>query len=109
MLFPDLPINGTRMQMAAEFRYTSTHADTRRVDSARRLRLRSSKCKVGGDNVQHRHKRFQRWFTPARKRWAGASLIVIALVGMAMNPASRWPWVLATGVIWLIATWLPRR
>ncbi|HAL66925.1 MAG TPA: hypothetical protein DCP84_04470 [Pseudomonas sp.] len=54
-------------------------------------------------------KRFQRWFTPVRKRWAGAALIVIALVAMAMNPASRWPWVLATGVIWLIATWLPRR
>lgn len=39
----------------------------------------------------------------------GGALIVIALVGMAMNPASRWPWVLATGVIWLLAAWLPRR
>ncbi|AVF57775.1 hypothetical protein EGJ51_21440 [Pseudomonas fulva] len=60
-------------------------------------------------NVQAMLRRFQRWFTPARKRWAGGALIVIALVGMAMNPASRWPWVLATGVIWLLAAWLPRR
>lgn len=55
--------------------------------------------------LQAGHRALQRWFTPRRKRWTGAVLIVLALVGMVLNPASRWPWVLATGVIWLFATW----
>lgn len=58
---------------------------------------------------RQRHRAFQIWFTPKRKRWAGVLLIALALVGMAVNPASRWPWVLATGVVWLMAAWLPRR
>ncbi|MDF2796691.1 MAG: hypothetical protein K0S85_4444 [Pseudomonas orientalis] len=52
--------------------------------------------------LQERHAAFRRWFTPRRKRYAGAVLISLALVGMTLNPASRWPWVLATGVIWLL-------
>ena len=51
--------------------------------------------------LQERHRAFRQWFTPRRKRCAGAALISLALVGMMLNPASRWPWVLATGIIWL--------
>lgn len=59
--------------------------------------------------LQAGHRAFQRWFTPRRKRWTGAVLIVLALVGMVSNPASRWPWVLATGVIWVLAAWPHRK
>lgn len=55
--------------------------------------------------LQEKHKAFQRWFTPKRKRWAGAALTLLALVGMVLNPESRWSWVLATGVIWLLSAW----
>lgn len=55
--------------------------------------------------LQEKHRAFQRWFTPRRKRWAGVVLILLALAGMVLNPASRWPWVLATGVVWLLAAW----
>lgn len=60
-------------------------------------------------HLQKRYRAFQVGFTPRRKRWAGVLLILLALMGMVLNPASRWPWVLATGVIWLIAAWLPTR
>lgn len=52
---------------------------------------------------------FQIWLTPKRKRWAGVLLIALALVGMVVSPEGRWRWVLATGVLWLMAAWLPRR
>jgi len=64
---------------------------------------------AGVMRLQKRYRAFQVGFTPRRKRWAGVLLILLALIGMVLNPASRWPWVLATGVIWLIAAWLPTR
>ncbi len=59
--------------------------------------------------LRERHRAFQVWFTPKRKRCAGVALIILALIGMVVNPGTRWPWVLATGVLWLIAAWLPTR
>ncbi|MNM56444.1 hypothetical protein D3C81_676140 [compost metagenome] len=59
--------------------------------------------------LRDRHRAFQVWFTPKRRRWAGVALIILALIGMVSNPVSKWSWVLAIGVLWLIATWLPKR
>lgn len=59
--------------------------------------------------LRGKHRAFQRWFTTKRRRWAGVALIILALIGMVLNPGARWPWVLATGVLWLIAAWLPKK
>ncbi|MNP80264.1 hypothetical protein D3C76_1783050 [compost metagenome] len=59
--------------------------------------------------LQDKHRAFQRWFTPKYRRWAGVALIILALIGMVLNPGSRWPWVLAVGCLWLGAAWLPSR
>ena len=43
---------------------------------------------------------FQVWFNPKRRRWAGVTLIALGVVGMFLNPQSRWGLVLGTGIYW---------
>ncbi|MNP58161.1 hypothetical protein D3C76_1530540 [compost metagenome] len=48
---------------------------------------------------------FQAWFNPKRRRRAGVALIVLGLVGMVLNPESRWSLVLGTGIYWFFTAW----
>ena len=57
--------------------------------------------------VSERLRAFQAWFNPKRRRRAGVALIVLGLVGMVINPQSRWSLVFGTGIYWFFTAWSP--
>lgn len=48
-------------------------------------------------HLRERLRAFQLWFNPKRRRWAGVALIALGVIGMFLNPESRWTLVLGTG------------
>ncbi len=58
-------------------------------------------------HLGERLRAFQRWFNPRRRRWAGVTLIALGVVGMFLNPASRWTMVLGTGIYWFFTALRP--
>lgn len=57
--------------------------------------------------LRERHKAFQEWFTPKRKRRAGLTLLVIWGVGIVVYPGQYWVYVLIPGIIWFMSAWPP--
>ncbi|KEY88734.1 MULTISPECIES: hypothetical protein [Pseudomonas] len=57
--------------------------------------------------LRDRLRAFQVWFNPKRRRWAGVALIALGVVGMFLNPESRWTLVLGTGIYWFFTALPP--
>jgi len=57
--------------------------------------------------LRERLRAFELWFNPKRRRWAGVTLITLGVVGMFLNPQSRWTLVLGTGIYWFFTALPP--
>lgn len=54
-----------------------------------------------------RHKAFQEWFNPRRRRRAGGTLLLISAVGVFVRPGQNWFYVMLPGIIWFMSAWPP--
>ncbi|AIR90551.1 hypothetical protein LK03_15225 [Pseudomonas cremoricolorata] len=50
---------------------------------------------------------FRLWFNPKRRRWAGLTLIAMAVAAMFLNPGSRWGLLLGAGIYWFVTSLPP--
>lgn len=57
--------------------------------------------------LRERHKTFQEWFTPKRRRRAGGTLIGIWAVGLVVYPSTYWGLLFVPGVMWFLSAWPP--
>lgn len=57
--------------------------------------------------LRERHKAFQEWFTPRRRRRAGGTLLAIWAVGIFIYPGQHWIYVLVPGIMWFFSAWPP--
>ncbi len=56
---------------------------------------------------RERHKAFQEWFTPRRRRRAGGTLLAIGAVGIFIYPGQYWFYVVMPGMMWFMSAWPP--
>lgn len=57
--------------------------------------------------LREKHKVFQEWFTPRRRRRAGGTLLVIWTVGICVYPGKHWIYVMIPGMMWFMSGWPP--
>ena len=57
--------------------------------------------------LRERHKAFQEWFTPKRRRRAGGALLAIWAVGICVYPGKHWIYVMMPGIIGFFSAWPP--
>ncbi|CAI3803587.1 hypothetical protein GLGCALEP_03403 [Pseudomonas sp. MM221] len=57
--------------------------------------------------LRDRHKAFQGWFTPKRRRRAGGTLLAIGAVGICVYPSQHWLYVWMPGIMWFMSAWPP--
>ena len=55
--------------------------------------------------LRERHKAFQEWFIPKRRRRAGVTLLAIWLVGICVYPSEYWVCLLGPGIMWFMSAW----
>lgn len=54
---------------------------------------------------RERHKAFQEWFTPRRRRRAGGTLLAVWAVGICIYPSTYWIYVMIPGIMWFMSAW----
>ena len=54
---------------------------------------------------KERHKAFQQWFTPRRRRRAGGTLLAIWAVGIFVYPGQYWIYIFSPGMMWFMSAW----
>jgi hypothetical protein len=57
--------------------------------------------------LRERHKAFQEWFTPRRRRRAGGTLLAIWAAGIFAYPGQYWFYVFMPGMMWFMSAWPP--
>jgi len=50
---------------------------------------------------------FREWLTPKRRRRAGASLMIIWMIGLISYPSTYWVCVMIPGIIFFFNAWPP--
>lgn len=50
---------------------------------------------------------FREWFTPKRRRRAGAALLMVWIAGLVLYPSSNWLYAMIPGVIFFFSAWPP--
>lgn len=57
--------------------------------------------------LKDRHKAFLVWFTPKRRRRAGATVLAIWAVGLIVYPSTHWGLLTVPGLMWFMSGWPP--
>ena len=57
--------------------------------------------------LRERHRAFQEWLTPRRRRRTGLALIVAWITATVISPGTNWTWIGGPGVYMLFSAWPP--